>query len=164
MANHTSGVENELQLLQALAAAPETSQADLAAQVGVAVGTVNWYLKRWSKKGYVKVRRMGRWNWSYLLTPEGMAHKARLAGEYVEVSMRLYRETRREAQRLLAEVKAAGFDRVYLDGDGEIADICQLTCMELQIQRQERPGGAAPVLEIDGHRLALCWPQGGTHG
>ena len=128
------------------------------------MGTVNWYLKRWSKKGYVKVRRMGRWNWSYLLTPEGMAHKARLANEYLDVSLRLYRETRREAQRLLAEVKAAGFDRIYLDGEGEIAEICQLTCMELQIQRQERPDGCVPLLEVDGQRLALRWPQGGAHG
>ena len=47
--------ENELQLLEALDGSPETTQAELAAQVGVAVGTVNWYLKRWSTKGYVKV-------------------------------------------------------------------------------------------------------------
>ncbi len=36
---------HELELLEALEAQPETSQADLAVKVGVAVGTVNWYLK-----------------------------------------------------------------------------------------------------------------------
>jgi hypothetical protein len=82
----------------------------------------------------------------------------------LDVSLRLYRETRREAQRLLTEVKAAGFDQIYLDGDGEIADICQLTCMELQIQRQEQPDGCVPVLEVDGQQMGLRWPQGGTHG
>ena len=59
----------ELQLLEALEAEPETSQADLAAKVGVAVGTVNWYIKRWSAKGYIKVKRIGRWRWRYLLAP-----------------------------------------------------------------------------------------------
>jgi len=43
--------QTELQLLEALAQEPETTQADLAAQAGVAVGTVNWYLKRWTDKG-----------------------------------------------------------------------------------------------------------------
>ncbi|MEZ4663124.1 MAG: winged helix-turn-helix transcriptional regulator [Caldilineaceae bacterium] len=89
-------VANELQLLEALADTPETSQADLAARVGVAVGTVNWYLKRWSQKGYIKIRRIGRWQWSYLLTPEGMAQKARLASAYLEASLSLYRQMRME--------------------------------------------------------------------
>jgi len=84
---------NELQLLEAVEATPETSQADLAAQIGVAVGTVNWYLKRWSKKGYVKIKRIGRWKWEYLLTPEGVARKAVLATQYVEASMSLYRSS-----------------------------------------------------------------------
>jgi DNA-binding MarR family transcriptional regulator len=70
MVEQIANPENELQLLQALAESPETTQADLAARVGVAVGTVNWYLKRWSKKGYVKVSRINRWQWSYLLTAE----------------------------------------------------------------------------------------------
>jgi len=42
--NSGNNVEHELQLLEAIATTPETTQANLAAQVGVAVGTVNWYL------------------------------------------------------------------------------------------------------------------------
>ena len=52
--------QRELELLEALEEEPETSQADLAVKVGVAVGTVNWYLKRWAAKGYVKIIRIGR--------------------------------------------------------------------------------------------------------
>ncbi|MEZ4735124.1 MAG: winged helix-turn-helix transcriptional regulator [Caldilineaceae bacterium] len=110
MADQTNNVEHELQLLEALESDPETTQADLAARVGVAVGTVNWYLKRWSKKGYVKVRRIGRWQWSYLLTPEGIARKTRLASEYVGASLRLYRRTR-SGKTLLREVRAANMSR-----------------------------------------------------
>ena len=160
MAEETTNSTHELHLLEALATAPETTQADLAAQVGVAVGTVNWYLKRWSKKGYVKVRRMGRWNWSYLLTAEGIAHKTKLAGEYVDVSMRLYRETRQEARRLLAEVEAGGYTQVYVEGDGEIAEICRLTCLEMQVGRREQHDGAVPVLRVDGSQVLLVWPGG----
>lgn len=159
MAERTGAHDNELELLEALSDAPETTQADLAARVGVAVGTVNWYLKRWTKKGYVKVRRIGRWQWSYLLTPEGVARKARLASEYIDASMALYRRTRADAQRLLAEARAAGYAAVTIAGDGEIAEICRLTCLEQGMAAAD--GAALPRLRVVGRNLVLEWPDAG---
>jgi DNA-binding MarR family transcriptional regulator len=153
-------VENEFYLLEALAHTPETTQADLAARVGVAVGTVNWYLKRWSQKGYVKIRRIGRWQWSYLLTPDGMARKARLASQYLDASLSLYRRTRVEARRLLQEVRLAGGNQIVLDGQGEIAEICRLTCLEMNIEIVEKAQtNTAPTLTIDGVQLALSFAE-----
>ncbi|MEZ4677715.1 MAG: winged helix-turn-helix transcriptional regulator [Caldilineaceae bacterium] len=156
-------IENELYLLEALAKTPETTQADLAARVGVAVGTVNWYLKRWSKKGYIKVQRIGRWNWRYLLTPEGVVRKRQLARDYVEASFTLYRRIRMEAKRLLAEIVARDLTQVILVGESEIIDICRLTCLELQLEVIDTPSMGqeiqAPTLHVDGIKLTLVWPQ-----
>ncbi len=150
--------QHELELLEALEAQPETSQADLAVQVGVAVGTVNWYLKRWATKGYVKIKRIGRWRWRYLLTPTGMKKKARLAGEYLEASMSLYRRTRTEAKCLLLQVKEAGHDQVRLDGTGDIAEIAELTCLELGMQvLRNSEDTSVPGLLVDGTTLELIW-------
>jgi len=150
--------QHELELLEALEADPETSQADLAVKVGVAVGTVNWYLKRWAAKGYVKIKRIGRWRWRYLLTPRGMKEKARLAGEYMEASMALYRSTRLEAKRLLRQVKVAGYQQVRLNGEGDIAEIAALTCLELALSVLRNSQDASlPVLQIQGTRLELIW-------
>ena len=154
---------NELQLLEALSGAPETTQADLATQLGVAVGTVNWHLKRWVRKGYVKIQRINRWRWSYLLTPEGVAHKTQLARQYVEASMSLYRRTRADARRVVNEVKGAGFDRLVIDGHGEIADICRLTCLEMQIRCIDVVEDGLPVIRTDGVRLLLAWPEQRQH-
>ena len=66
---------HQLQILETLEAEPQITQADLAARVNIAVGTVNWYLKQWSKKGWLKVRQIGRWRWEYILTPKGVAEK-----------------------------------------------------------------------------------------
>ena len=158
-----NNVEHELQLLEAIATTPETTQANLAAQVGVAVGTVNWYLKRWSKKGYIKIRRISRWQWSYLLTPEGIARKTRLASEYVEASLSLYRRTRAEAKLLLTSVRATGAHQIILAGDGEIAEICRLTCLEMDIEivAETTPQHLlqhVPMIRIEGVRLVLLWP------
>jgi len=150
--------QHELELLEALEAEPETSQADLAVKAGVAVGTVNWYLKRWATKGYVKIKRIGRWRWRYLLTPSGMKEKARLAGEYVEASMALYRSTRTEAKRLLSQVKVAGYQQVRVNGEGDIAEIAALTCLELGVRvYRHSDDTSVPILQVNGTTLELIW-------
>ena len=149
----------ELQLLEAIEDAPETSQADLAASVGVAVGTVNWYLKRWSGKGIVKVKRISRWKWRYLLTPKGMSEKAHLAASYLEWSMKLYRLTRDDAKQLLREVKDRDFHQVVIIGEGDIADICRLTCLELALKVSTNTTEPLPILTVDGRKLEITWPE-----
>lgn len=151
--------QTELQLLEALEEEPETTQADLAARAGVAVGTVNWYLKRWSKKGYVTVKRIGRWRWRYLLTPQGVAEKAQLAGKYFEASMSIYRQTRADAKELLGQVRDAGYGTVVIDGDNEIADICRLTCLEMGLSVNSEATAGLPILSINGSRLVLNLPN-----
>jgi len=160
--NNISSFANELRLLEAVGAESETSQADLAAQIGVAVGTVNWYLKRWSKKGYIKVQRINRWKWEYLLTPEGIKRKAVLASQYLEASMSLYRRTRVEAKRYIEQVQSAGYEQVSIDDSSELADICRLTCLELgmEIVQVEDSDVQVPTFRADGFSLELVWPEG----
>jgi DNA-binding Lrp family transcriptional regulator len=45
---------HEFGLLEELAQDPDTTQSTRAARLGVAVGTVNWYLKRLVAKGCIK--------------------------------------------------------------------------------------------------------------
>ena len=61
------------QILNHIEENPDTTQADLATQLGVAVGSVNWYIKRLINKGHVKVTQMQRRRLRYLLTPQGIA-------------------------------------------------------------------------------------------
>lgn len=151
---------HKLRLMEALEEEPEVRQMDLAVRLGVATGTVNWHLKRLAATGYVKVKKIGRWRWSYLLTPQGMAEKARLTRAYIEQSMQLYSETRKRARELLREVKRSGYDQARIDGDNELADVCRLTCLEQGVKAVGSPGGdELPVLRVDGRALSLEWPE-----
>ncbi|MEK6752815.1 MAG: winged helix-turn-helix domain-containing protein, partial [Chloroflexota bacterium] len=69
----------ELSLLERIESDPDVNQSTLATQLGVAVGTVNWHLKRLIAKGAVKVSRAERKKLRYIITPEGIALRARLA-------------------------------------------------------------------------------------
>jgi DNA-binding MarR family transcriptional regulator len=151
----------ELSLLESIELDPDVTQATLAEQLGVAVGTVNWHLKRLVSKGYVKVKKAQRRKLRYLITPEGIALRARLTVEFVERNFQLYRRTRERVTELLEKVTAAGFDRVRLDGAGQgpedILDVCKLSCLEAGIQVVEAED--VPVLEIRGVRVTLLMPQ-----
>jgi hypothetical protein len=122
------------------------------------VGTVNWYLKRLVAKGYVKVKRAQRRKLRYIITPEGLAFRARLTINYIETSMKLYRRIRQRVHELLGEVKAAGYSHVHIAGEGDIADICRLTCLELGVvvvEAVDGHGGNLPTLEVHGMKVYL---------
>src|SRR6185503_29346 len=120
----------ELSLLEQIEHDPNVNQSTLATQLGVAVGTVNWHLKRLIAKGAVKVSRAERKKLRYIITPEGIALRARLTINYVEHSLSLYRRMRQRVKEQIAEVRRAGYDRVRILGEGDVADICRLTCLE----------------------------------
>jgi len=154
----TPEIDREMNLLEQIERDPDVTQASLATQLGVAVGTVNWHLKRLVEKGYVKVKRAQRRKLRYIITPEGIAFRARLTINYIENSMKLYRRTRQRVRDLLAEVKAHGYKRVHIAGEGDIADICRLTCLEQGISVVDQSDGAAPrapKLEVSGTKVHL---------
>ena len=160
-----SKIEQDLQILEQIEQDPDITQADLAARLGVAVGSVNWYLKRLINKGHIKVRQMQRRRLRYLITPQGVAEKARLTYEYMDFSLRVYRELRAEAQRLISKVQAAGYSEVYIDGDGDVAEICRLTCLERGVKvASASQTDLLPVLRVEGSGLVLEWAGSDSHG
>jgi DNA-binding MarR family transcriptional regulator len=146
----------DLTLLEEIERDPDTSQITLATRLGVAVGTVNWHLKRLVAKGYVKVKRAERKKLRYIITPEGIALRARLTVAYVENQMTLYRQVREEAQRVLNVVRQEGFRAVHIVGDGDIADVCRLSCLEQGIPVvEDAKDGSVATLEIQGKQIVL---------
>jgi DNA-binding MarR family transcriptional regulator len=144
----------DLNLLSEIERDPDTTQAGLAATLGVAVGTVNWHLKRLIEKGYVKVKRAERRKLRYIITPEGISLRARLTVAYIGNSLELYRETRQSAKQALAEARRRGLRTVAIAGDGELAEICRLTCLEQGVPVAELASAPA-VLEVEGRAVSL---------
>ncbi len=143
----------ELTLLEHVESDPDVNQATLATQLGVAVGTVNWHLKRLIAKGYVKVQRAERKKLRYIITPEGIALRARLTVDYIERSFDLYRKIRARVKEHLDAARAAGFTRVRVVGEGDVADICRLSCLEQGFEIVQ--DADAPTLEVKGFKVML---------
>ena len=143
----------ELTLLENIENDPDVNQSTLATQLGVAVGTVNWHLKRLIAKGYVKVKRAERKKLRYIITPEGIALRARLAVNYVERSFSIYRRTRQRVKEHLTKVQQAGFNRVRIVGKGDVVDVCKLTCIEQGIGIVNDRN--VPTIHVDGFKVQL---------
>ncbi|MFZ5818726.1 MAG: winged helix-turn-helix transcriptional regulator, partial [Chloroflexota bacterium] len=132
---------HEYALLDELAHDPLATQANLSSRLGIAVGSVNWYIKRLVNRGWVKVSHLSRTRLQYDLTPEGMAVFAERALQYAKDSLGVYKAFRQKARRVAAQLQAEGIESVYLDGgDEDIMDILRLTCLEAGLSLAPAPG------------------------
>ncbi len=143
----------DLALLQEIEADPDVSQAMLAEELGVAIGTINWHIKRLVEKGFVKVKRARRRKLRYIITPEGIALRARLTVDYIQQSFKLFRHVRERVTTLLQKLEAMDIHSVRLDATGDVADVCRLTCMEQHFTLTDNP--EAPALVVDGLKVRL---------
>ncbi|MCX6055482.1 MAG: winged helix-turn-helix transcriptional regulator [Chloroflexi bacterium] len=143
--------ERDLVILEHIEHDPDTTQAAMASRLEVAVGTINWHIKRLIEKGYVKVSRVERRKLKYIITPEGLAQRANLTIDYIQNSFNLYRLVRERVLNALQEVRAAGIHAVRIEGNGDVAEICKLTCLEQEIQVSTE--GVDPVLHIRGLKI-----------
>ena len=105
-----TGTRDELRLrvLRALEANPELSQRQLAAELGVSLGGVNYTLKALVERGFVKAdnfRKLGsKTAYLYVLTPKGIAEKASLATAFLGRKLEEYEVLRQEIEALKGEV------------------------------------------------------------
>ena len=151
----------DLIILEKIAKDPDTTQAGLATQLGVAIGTINWHLKRLIAKGYVKARRVERRKLSYIVTPEGISMRAFMTLDYIQNSFRLYRLVRQRVVEQLEIVRQNGYNRVRLEGDGDVADVCRLTCLEQGVEIVEEKG--VPILQVQDLKVIIYWDESKNH-
>ena len=100
--------ELRLRLLRALEANPQLSQRQLAQELGVSLGGVNYALKALIERGFVKAdnfRRSGsKVAYLYVLTPKGITEKTSLATAFLGRKLEEYEVLRQEIEALKGEV------------------------------------------------------------
>jgi DNA-binding MarR family transcriptional regulator len=125
--------ENErivLGLLSSVETDGARSQRHLAAELGIALGLVNAYLKRCVKKGLVKVQDAPARRYAYYLTPQGFTEKSRLTVQYLSDSFSFFRKAKDDCARVFEEAAALGFGRLVLAGKSDLAEIAILCAVE----------------------------------
>jgi DNA-binding MarR family transcriptional regulator len=123
-----------LQLLSEISGEEPLSQRELSRRLGIAVGLVNSYLKNLVSKGFVRVKNFPRNRYAYLLTPQGLAEKSRLAYEHLSYFTSLYTVARQDYLNLFRRLEESGEHAVVFCGVDEVAEIAYLSLKETGLE------------------------------
>ena len=95
---------------------PDMTQREIAEKLGISTSGLNYCLNALIDKGLVKVHNFSqsknKFGYIYVLTPQGIAEKAMLAGHFLKRKMTEYEQLQDEIEALKVEMNS-------LDNDGQ---------------------------------------------
>jgi EPS-associated MarR family transcriptional regulator len=92
--------QDHFEVLRKIKTKPETTQRELAEELGFSLGKLNYCLKALRSKGLIKIENFrknpNKSNYIYVLTPKGISEKTKLTINFMKKTMREYDELKRE--------------------------------------------------------------------
>ena len=96
--------DTEFRVLRMLEAQPDATQRDLAENAGISVGALNYCLKALIAKGMVKMLNFSesrnKFGYVYVLTPDGLSHRAALTQAFLKRKLAEYAALQQEIESL----------------------------------------------------------------
>jgi EPS-associated MarR family transcriptional regulator len=101
-------VETHFKVMRLLEANPDLTQRDLAKELGLSVGSINYCLKGLMDKGLVKMKNFthskNKFGYVYVLTPSGISERALITHRFLRKKMDEYEALKAEIKTLRLEV------------------------------------------------------------
>lgn len=108
----------------------DQSNRRLAAELGVALGLVNAYIRRCVRTGLLKVHKTPRRRYAYFLTPKGFSEKSRLSLSYLSSSLAFFRTAKADCSDLFRQAGEKEIRRFVFVGMSDLAEIAALCAFE----------------------------------
>lgn len=153
MANRRHSSDTALKLIETIDQGGAKSQRALAGEAEVALGMVNMYVKRFIRKGWIKVVQVPARRYFYYVTPNGFKEKARLTAEYLSDSFEMFRIARNQCDDLLVHCRKSGFTRLALVGVSDFAEIAALSARTEDVKIAYVVDGTSNQSQVAGIRV-----------
>ena len=92
--------QDHFNVLRKIKNKPDSTQRELAEELGFSLGKLNYCLKALKNKGLIKMKNFGKnphkLNYIYVLTPRGIAAKTKLTINFMKRKMQEYDELKKE--------------------------------------------------------------------
>ena len=94
--------QDHFEVLRRVQKKPNSSQRELAEELGFSLGKLNYCLKALQKKGLVKLQNFSRkknkfkYTIQYVITPKGIAERTKLTVNFMRQKLKEYDELKRE--------------------------------------------------------------------
>jgi EPS-associated MarR family transcriptional regulator len=99
--------EVRFKLLKLFEANPEMSQRDVASELGISLGKVNYCLRALVDRGWIKATNFknhkNKSAYTYLLTPRGLEEKTRVTARFLRTKVREYEALKTEIEQIRIE-------------------------------------------------------------
>ncbi|MFC6639888.1 MarR family EPS-associated transcriptional regulator [Sulfitobacter sp. JBTF-M27] len=99
--------EGRFRVLRLLEQSPDLSQRQLASELGVSPGAVNFCLLALGEKGQVQIGNVrgaeNKMRYAYVLTPKGISEKPQLTGAFLKRKLAEHETLKAETQAIEAE-------------------------------------------------------------
>jgi EPS-associated MarR family transcriptional regulator len=94
--------ENNFKVLRGIKNNPNSSQRELAGELGFSLGKLNYCLNALKQKGLVKIKNFksnpNKIGYVYILTPKGINQKTKLTINFMKRKMKEYDELKKELE------------------------------------------------------------------
>jgi len=121
--------DNEMMILEIIEKKANATQREISKSSGMSLGTVNILLKRFVKKGFVKLEKINSNTFKYILTPKGFNEKSKKTLEYIKI---YYAKTMILKQNIISvKEKYGGCVFVLFGPDDEVREITEGLLHEL---------------------------------
>lgn len=127
----------ELEILKHVESSPRLNNRMAAGKLGCSVKLAHALLGKMVRKGLLHIKKRHSRRWDYFLTPNGIAEKTRLTYEFLDFSMRYYRDARRHSSQLCRDLAKDGIETVAFIGAGDLAEIVYLGVQEWNLTLTE---------------------------
>ena len=95
--------QDHFNVLRKIKNKPNSTQRELAEELGFSLGKLNYCLKALKSKGLIKMKNFEnnphKINYIYILTPRGLAEKAKLTMNFMKRKMQEYDELKKEIKK-----------------------------------------------------------------
>ena len=91
--------QDHFNILRKIQNNPNSTQRELAKELGFSLGKLNYCLKALQKKGLIKIENFkknpNKMNYFYILTPQGIAEKTKLTINFMKRKIKEYDELKK---------------------------------------------------------------------
>jgi len=95
--------EDHFEVLRKILKKPESSQREMAEELGFSLGKLNYCLKALKEKGFIKMKNFknnpNKLNYFYVLTPKGISEKTKLTVNFMKKKFQEYEELKKELKK-----------------------------------------------------------------
>ena len=102
--NNMSNRLDQFNTLRKINSNPNSSQRELASQLGFSLGKLNYCLKALKDKGLIKIKNFqkntNKFKYVYILTPKGVTQKTNLTLNFMQKKMKEYDELKSEIEQV----------------------------------------------------------------